>query len=413
MSRVLVIDPSIAGISGDMLLGGFIGLGFKPEKVVEVANVIEKAVPWVRDFKIRVKEVKKFKFKAWRVDVLVDEERRCRRASDLLNSIEKVSSLIGLSNKASRIALEAVKILVEAEAEVHGEDVDDVDLCEISSADTVLDTVGVAYALQELDLLNAKVYGLPIAVGGGRIQFSHGSVSIPTPVVLEIAKKKNLILVGGPVDEELATPTGVALYAVIVDEVKNLLPMTKIVAVGYGAGSRDLKSVPNILRLIIGEELEIYTEDTIYVLETDIDDVSGEILGFVGEKLVSQGALDIAFIPKIGKKGRPSFILRVLTKLQDLEKLLDIVVKETGTLGVRVMKVHRYIVPNRDIVKTAVDINGEKYEVRVKISRLGDGEVISVKPEFEDLKDISIKTGIPLRNIMKIVMDNISNEQKL
>jgi uncharacterized protein (TIGR00299 family) protein len=409
MSRVLVIDPSIAGISGDMLLGGFIGLGFKPERVVEVANVIEKTVPWVKNFKIRVEEVKKFEFKAWRVDVLVDEERRCRRASDLLNSIEKVSSLIGLSNRASRIALDAVKILVEAEAEVHGEDIGDVDLCEISSADTVLDTVGVAYALQELDLLNAKVYGLPIAVGGGKMHFSHGSISIPAPVVLEIAKRRNLTLVGGPVEEELATPTGVALYATIVHEVRSTLPMVRVYAVGLGAGSKDLEGIPNILRLVVGGNPELYVEDSIYILETDIDDVPGEILGFVGEKLVSQGALDIAFIPKIGKKGRPSVILRVLTKPQELEKLLNIIIKETGTLGVRLMRVNRYIVPNREITTVAIDINGKKYNIRIKISKLGNGEVVSIKPEFEDLRNISIETGIPLRDLMKIVMKIINS----
>lgn len=406
----LVVDPSIAGISGDMLLGAFIGLGFKPEKIIEIANVVEKIVPWVKRVRTRVEEVRRSEFKAWRVDVLVDEEGRCRRGSELLNLVEKVATTIGLNSKVFKIAYEAAKILVEVEAEVHGEDISRVNLCEISSADTIVDIVGVAYALQELGLVDAKVYGLPIAVGGGRVHFSHGVISAPAPVVLEIAKKRGLTLVGGPVEEELATPTGIAIYASIVQQVVPFYPMIKVLNVGYGAGSKELPGIPNILRLVVGEIFSEYVEDNVFMLETDIDDLPGEILGFVGEKLIAQGALDISFIPKIGKKGRPSVILRVLTKPEDVGRFVDIMVRETGTLGVRVSRIGRYIVPLRDYVVTSINVNGKRYDVRVKVSRLSSGEVISTKPEFEDLKRIAMETGIPLRELMRKIIKVIDGE---
>ncbi|MCI4436251.1 MAG: nickel pincer cofactor biosynthesis protein LarC, partial [Ignisphaera sp.] len=336
MVKSLVVDPSIAGISGDMLLSAFIGLGLKPEKLAEVAKTIESSVGWVRKVNLSVEEVRRGEFKAWGVNVSIDEERRCRRGSEIVEAVEKVSKALGLDQRAMQVALNAVNLLVEAEAAVHGEEIHEVDLCEISSADTVLDVVGAALALQELDLLNARIYGLPIAVGGGRIRFSHGSVSVPVPVVLEIAKKRNLVLIGGPVEEELATPTGVALYASIVTEIRTTYPMIRVLGVGYGAGSKELQGVPNILRLVLGEEQAVFSQDIVYLLETDVDDVTGEVLGYINEKLLSEGALDVAIVPKVGKKGRPAYIIRALTRSENLNRIIETIVRETGTLGVRV-----------------------------------------------------------------------------
>lgn len=407
MVRTLIVDPSISGISGDMFLGALVGLGFKTDRIVEVCNIVEKVVPWVKKVGVNVEEVRKHGIKSWRVNVVVEEEKRCRRGSDLLDLVEKISLMIKLSSKASKLAYEAVKLLVEVEAEVHGEEVKEVDLCEISSADTLVDIVGVSYAFQELGLLDAEIVGLPIAVGGGRVFFSHGMVSVPVPVVLGIAKRRGLILVGGPVEDELATPTGVALYATVVQHVTQVFPVVKVLDVGYGAGSKDFKGIPNVLRLVVGENLRMFDKDSVYVIETDVDDVTGEILGFVGEKLVLQGALDIAFIPKTGKKGRPATILRVLAKAEDLDKIIDIVVRETGTLGVRVSKVERYVVPLRETIVVPIDVHGKVYDVRVKISKLRNGEIVSAKPEFEDLKRVSAETGVPLRYLASKVMESI------
>jgi hypothetical protein len=404
MVKSLVVDPSIAGISGDMLLSAFIGLGLKPEKLAEVAKTIESTVGWVRRVVLSVEEVRRGEFRAWRVNVSIDEERRCRRGSEIVEAVEKVSKALGLDQRAMQVALNAVNLLVEAEAAVHGEEVHEVDLCEISSADTVLDVVGVALALQELDLLNARIYGLPIAVGGGRIRFSHGSVSVPAPVVLEIAKRRNLILIGGPVEEELATPTGVALYASIVTEIRTAYPMIRVLGVGYGAGSKELQGVPNILRLVLGEEQAVFSQDIVYLLETDVDDITGEVLGYINEKLLSEGALDVAIVPKVGKKGRPAYIIRALTRFENLNRVIETIVRETGTLGVRVLRVERVIVPVRDTIEVQLNINGKIYSIRVKVSKLGNNELVSIKPEFEDLKRVALESQVPIAEIYRKVM---------
>lgn len=408
--KTLIVDPSIAGISGDMLLGAFVALGFHPQKVIEVSKAVEKTTPWVKRLDVEVKEVRRQGFRSWYVGVDIDEEKQCRRGIEILEVLRNTAKLIGLSDKAQKIALDAVKLLIEAEAEVHSEDIEEVDLCEISSADTIVDIVGVAYALQELGLLDAEVYGLPIAVGGGTIKFSHGRITVPAPVVIEIAKRKNLAIVGGPVEEELTTPTGIALYATIVKHIVDFYPSIRVSKVGYGAGSKDIAGVPNILRLVVGETPGEYSLDNIIILETDIDDVSGEILGYVGEKLINLGALDIAFIPKVGKKGRPSTILRVLAKPNNYSELIDTIVRETGTLGVRVFNVMRYIVPYRDYRVVPLEIYGKKYDVKVKISKTSSGRVVAIKPEYEDLRKISIETGIPLKKLLDEVIKKLNYE---
>lgn len=404
MQKVLIVDPSISGISGDMFLGALIGLGLKPQRIEEIATHIEKTTPWVKRVEVSVKTVKKGEFKAWLVEPRIDEDKRCRKGLELLNTVNVVAKALGLDDKAYAIAVDTVRLLIDAEAEVHGDSVEDVSLCEISSADTVLDIVGVAFALQELDLLSSRVYGLPIAIGGGTINFSHGVISTPSPIVLEIAKKKNLILFGGVVEEEVATPTGVAIYATIVQDIVKFYPMVRVLGVGYGAGSRDFPYVPNVLRLVLGEAVKDYAQDNVVVLETDIDDVSGEILGYVMEKIMSTGALDVSCIPRIGKKGRPSVTLRVLTKPEDQDKLVDIIFSETGTLGVRVLGISRYIVPTREFIEVPVEIDGKRYSVRVKVGRSLSGEVVAMKPEYEDIKRIALETGTPLRTVVDIVM---------
>ncbi|MEM1526963.1 MAG: nickel pincer cofactor biosynthesis protein LarC [Ignisphaera sp.] len=408
--KVLVVDPSIAGISGDMLLSAFVALGFQPQNIMEVAKAIEKIIPWVKRVDVEVAEVRRHGVRAWRTGVHIDEEKKCRKGIEVINAVENIAKFLSLSDRASKIALNAANLLIEAEAEVHGEGIEDVDLCEISSADTVIDLIGVAYALQELNLLEADVYGLPIAIGGGTIKFSHGRITAPAPVVVEIAKKKNLAIIGGPVEEELATPTGVALYATIVKHIVGFYPSIRVTSVGYGAGSKDLEGMPNILRLIVGETPGEYTLDNVVVLETDIDDVSGEILGYVGEKLISLGALDVGFIPRIGKKGRPSITLRVLARTSNSEELIDAIVRETGTLGVRVFNVTRYIVPYRYFEVVSVYVNDKRYDVKVKISKTSSGKIVAVKPEYEDLKKISTETGVPIKKLIDEVMKKLSYE---
>jgi hypothetical protein len=165
--------------------------------------------------------------------------------------------------------------------------------------------------------------------------------------------------------------------------------------------------VPNILRLVLGEEQAVFSQDIVYLLETDVDDITGEVLGYINEKLLSEGALDVAIVPKVGKKGRPVYIIRALTRFENLNRVIETIVRETGTLGVRVLRVERVIVPVRDTIEVQLNINGKIYSIRVKVSKLGNNELVSIKPEFEDLKRVALESQVPIAEIYRKVMREV------
>ncbi|MCE7697628.1 MAG: nickel pincer cofactor biosynthesis protein LarC [Methanobacterium paludis] len=235
---------------------------------------------------------------------------------------------------------------------------------------------------------------MPVALGGGRIKSEHGMLSVPTPATLEILK--NVPVFGGPVDYELATPTGAAIFVNMVDEFCSFYPLIRNRKIGYGAGKHDLE-IPNILRIMNGDS-QVPT-DNVSILETNLDNVTGEVIGHTFQKLMEVGARDVTVIPTITKKNRPGHLLRVITKPSNCDKISEAIIRETGTLGVRVLPyVHRNIV-SRKIIPVEVAINGMKRKIRIKVGMIGD-EVISSKVEYEDAKKLSEETGIPLKDVM-------------
>ncbi|MEM2850072.1 MAG: LarC family nickel insertion protein, partial [Candidatus Bathyarchaeia archaeon] len=218
----------------------------------------------------------------------------------------------------------------------------------------------------------------------------------------EILKSRGYSFKGGPVEGELATPTGVALLVNIIDEVAQIHPLIKPIKVGYGAGLKELPGVPNVLRLIYGEQQPHYIQEDIYVLETNIDDVQGEVLGHVIEKLVENGAKDACVIPVTCKKSRPGYILKVISDCENLNDVVDIIFRETGTLGVRLTKTPRFIVP-REFKTVTVQIDGVDFPVKVKVAKDIEGRVFRIKPEYDELKKISSLTGIPIRELSSTI----------
>lgn len=237
------------------------------------------------------------------------------------------------------------------------------------------------------------------------MEFSHGRLPTPSPATLEILRMGGIPVVGGPVEEELSTPTGAALLVSLVDAWSSFHPEMVVAGVGYGAGSKELPGVPNLLRVSVGTPLEerLFVEP-LCVLETDLDDVDGETLGYVMERLLEEGARDVRFIPTVSKKGRPGTLLRALAYEEDLDRLVKLVMDETGTLGVRVIRCSRYVL-EREVLPVEVEVGGIRREVRVKVSRDKDGRVVQVKPEYEDLRRLSEKTGIPLRKLRQTVVE--------
>lgn len=408
--KVVVIDPSISGVSGDMMLASLIDLGADTKFFEELRRAIIKNVDGVKDLEITVRDVIKGGVKAKSVDVRTNEDHRKRSGVEMLRYVESVADEIGLGDRAKRFAIDVMKTIIDAEARVHGSSFDSVHFHELSSADTIVDVVGVAKALESLGLFNAKIYSLPIAVGKGYIETEHGLYPIPPPATLEILRSKGAKFFSGVSEGELATPTGVAIVSNLASSFIDSLPMLKIAGVGYGAGKKNFEKHPNVVRVMVGEDtsgvdgLEWLEHERIAIIETDVDDVPGEVVGYTMEKLFEVGAKDVSVIPIYMKKNRPGYSIRVLADASAYPIIVEALVKELGTLGVRVYFVDRFKAPHREIRRVDIEIGGRVHQVEVKVSRDYRGNIINVKPEYESVKKIARELNTTYRSIANAVI---------
>jgi len=320
-------------------------------------------------------------------------------------SILQGSSLRGVAQEQ---ALRALDILAAAESQVHGLPKEEARFHEIGALDALADIAGCCGALQSLKV--GRVLSRPVSVGGGYVQSVHGLLPVPCPAALEILRAHEIPWKGGPVQTELLTPTGAALLAAQVHEFLTDLPLLKAKRVGYGAGKREL-SLPNVLRGMIVEMVpaqkaqelsHAHQSDCVVQLETNLDDVTGEVLGHLMDLLIEAGALDASILPAMMKKGRSGNVIRVIARHADAEKLAKIIIKETGSLGVRVFpSLHRYIA-EREAKNVDVKIEQAVFQAAVKVSRI-DEDLLNVKAEYEDCLKIARATGLPLRRIIQKV----------
>ena len=394
LMKALLFDPS-AGASGDMILGCLLDLGADVESVREAVDSV--------GCKLEVSRQEKSHITATRAKVISD---KIYHSVNEAESILEGSSLHGI---ALENALRALDILASAESKVHGVPKTEARFHEIGALDALADIAGACAARQSLAV--ERVICRPVCVGGGFVESAHGLLSIPGPAALEIMRSHKIPWKGGPVEEELLTPTGAALLATLVDEFMSGFPLMLAKNVGYGAGNRELK-LPNVLRGIVAETISAQDMasrenqekhgDRVVQLETNVDDVTGEVLGHLIELLMASGALDVSILPALMKKGRSGNVIRAIAKHEDMESLARIIVRETGSLGVRVFpSLHRFVA-EREQRSVQVVILGQIYDANVKISRI-DGDLLNIKAEFEDCQRIAKGTGLPLRNIIKIV----------
>jgi hypothetical protein len=401
VNQIAIIDCQVAGISGDMFLGALLDLKADPEKVIA-------AIESLRDFiecgnlKVEIKDVTRRGFRAKKVDVEADKMPEMK-AAELVAVIEECAESLKLSDRAKRFASKAINTLLSSEAKLHEEDLNKIHLHEVGQIDTPAEIIGSAVALEDLGIFNSKVYSTPLAVGGGLFKFSHGTVSSPAPATLEILRSRKFPLIGGPIESELATPTGASILVNLVDEVTLFYPAVKPMKVGYGAGTKDFKAVPNVLRIVIGEPVDYHLfKDEIVVLETNLDDVTGETLGHVMDKLLLEGARDVSIIPMFTKKNRPGQILKVITDRENIERLSRLLIEETGSLGVRMYPCERRILA-RELIPIEIEIDGSREQVRVKVARDRKNKIVQLKPEYDDVKRIADRTSKPLRKLMEMV----------
>lgn len=382
--RSLLFDP-YSGASGDMIMGCLLDLGADAK---EVRRAVESV-----GCRLEISRIEKSHIAATKANIVsTDRFSNLAEAISILNG----SSMRG---KALENALRALDALASAESRAHGVPKEDARFHEVGALDALADIAGSCTALQSLGV--ERVLSLPVSVGGGFISSHHGCLPVPGPAALEILRTFRIPFRGGPVDQELLTPTGAALMAILVDEFLPEHPLIRAERVGYGAGGREL-IVPNALRGIIGDAGHDHHKDRVVQLETNVDDVTGEVLGNLIELLMDAGALDVSLMPAVMKKGRAGNVISVIARHDDLDRLAELIMRETGSLGVRVFpSLHRHVA-EREQRTVEVEIEGTVYRAAVKVSRLGSS-ILNVKPEFEDCRLIAKETGLPIRIVMKKV----------
>ena len=406
---VIVIDPLVAGISGDMLLCSLVDLGADKNKIISGIKQSEKFLSNSTIQKIDFQKIQKNGVQSTQLLLEINEDVHERKGSEIKKAIIDSVNTLELSDKGKIFAESCIDTLISSEAKIHGVPEDSVHFHEASSIDTLVDIVGITIALDNLKLFDEKILCLPISVGGGTVTFSHGTMSNPASAILEIFKNSDLKIKGNNANEELTTPTGACILTSLTNNAIDFYPSMKIDSIGYGAGQKEFDSFSNVLKIVRGTENN-FEIDTVKILETNVDDVSGEILGHLIEKLMDKGAKDVSIYHGITKKGRPTNLVSVICNDEYVDELVDTLVLETGTLGVRISESNRFIVP-RSIHEISLILDGQLFQVHYKKSSF-KGK-IDFKIEFDDLKNISNSINKSIKETDSLLRKEIEQLENL
>ncbi len=319
-----------------------------------------------------------------------------RNLPEILGIIEAAP----ISSQSKRTASEIFVALGTAEARVHNVEVAQVRFHEVGAADAIADIVCAAVGAEALGV--EKIYASPLNVGGGTVHCAHGVMPVPAPATLELLK--GIPVYSGEVQKELVTPTGAAIVRVLATSF-GPRPIMTTEKIGYGAGSRDIPHHSNVLRISVGETVELGElavssggspeEDEVVVLEANLDDQSPQIIGYVADLLLAAGALEVFTTAVQMKKSRPGTLLTVLAKAQDASKLRDLLFRESSTLGVRSRNEKRYVLARRhETVRTPWG------EVRIKVGSMA-GSDSQLAPEYEDCRRLAVEHHVPLKTVMQ------------
>ncbi|MDA7950659.1 MAG: nickel pincer cofactor biosynthesis protein LarC [Pirellulaceae bacterium] len=376
-----------SGISGDMMLGALVDVGV-PLEVLQ--NGIDSL--GLPSCQLTRSTVMKNGFRATKIGVDFEPENAHRHLSDITRLID--SSKV-LSPRQKELATNLFTEVAKAEAKVHGTTLEKVHFHEVGAVDSIADVVAAAIGWDWLGV--EKIVSSPIPTGSGKVKIAHGLVSVPAPATLEILA--GIPLGASPVEAELTTPTGAAIVKVLATEFGPIPPMC-VEAIGYGAGTRDFKEQANILRLIIGEATEadnsLQSSEALWQLETNLDDISPEIVGYVQEKLFALGALDVYSTPIFMKKNRPALMLTALVLSEKLAAAKEILFTETCTLGIRQQLI------DRDVLRReSCQIETKWGKILGKIGYLPGGEPFFT-PEYESCQKIAAQESVPLWSVYEV-----------
>jgi uncharacterized protein (TIGR00299 family) protein len=363
-----------------MVLGAVVDLGLPIERLRE--ELAKLSLP---GYRLDARRVTRSGLAATQVDVVVEASATGHRY--LCHILELVESSHLEAEVRERTA-SLFRRLAEAEAAVHGTSVEKVHFHEVGAVDSIVDIVGGVIALRWLEA--SRFVASPLNVGTGTVTMSHGTFPVPPPATARLVAG---VPVYGEGEGELLTPTGALLVTAHATEY-GPLPAMRIEKTGHGAGGRETKNRPNVLRLIVGEEAAASAGDRVVVLETEVDDASPQVLGPLVDRLLAEGALDAFFTPVQMKKGRPGVLVTVIAEPQKREPLEELLFRETTTLGIR-----RQVWDRTVLERETASVETAYGPIRVKIGRRG-GVVYNASPEFDDCLRAAGERGVAVKEVL-------------
>ena len=379
-----------AGASGNMILGALIAAGVD---AAELKSELEKLD--LPDLELAVEKVDRSGISSTHVRVEIPDEKNHRH----LPEIERIINESSLSESVKERSTAIFRRLAAAEASVHGIELSKVHFHEVGAFDAIIDIVGSCIGFEMLGI--EQFAASKIHVGSGFVDMAHGKFPVPPPAVAELLRE--IPFYSTEITGELITPTGAAIISTLSDSY-GAIPELTLEATGYGAGTRTYEKFPNVLRVMVGDAAALSEKndtDTLAVLETNIDDLSPQILGHFMDRALEEGALDCWFTPIQMKKNRPATLVSVLCRTADEQKFLELFYRETSTIGVRVRRVERH-----SLEREVASVETEFGTVDVKNSFL-DGVAVNSKPEFEDLKAAAAASGVPV----KVIADAVAKRE--
>jgi len=382
-----------SGISGDMFLGAMLDAGLSLDTLREALAGLP-----ITGYQLTLEPFHDRGIRGSRFHVLVEEQ------AQPIRHLEDIVALLDASTLTPRVrqtARSIFKCLAEAEATVHGSSIAEVHFHEVGAVDALVDIVGAAIAVEALDI--SQLYASPLPLTGGHVQTAHGLLPVPAPATLEILRRVAAPWRPCPVEGELVTPTGAAILATLA---RFEAPAIAIERVGYGFGQKKFPW-PNCLRLCLGQAAvggdEEPDVDWVNVIETNIDNMSGELLGGLMERLLAAGALDVSYTPVQMKKNRPATLITIICPPEETKELALVLLRESSTLGVRIQQVQRLKAQRvQESVETPLGM------MLVKVKRLGT-RIISASPEYEECRRVALERNMPLEEVYEVALHAIES----
>jgi uncharacterized protein (TIGR00299 family) protein len=384
-----------SGISGDMTLGALIDAGCS----VELLRAELKSLP-VPGWILTTEKVWKNGMSATYVRVQTEDQQKHRSLTTILEILTNSQLAAPVRERASRI----FQKLGEAEGYVHDASIEKVHFHEVGAVDAIVDIVGSCVGFHALGI--ERFACSVLNVGGGIAKMAHGVLPVPAPATARLLQGAPTFSNG--VQRELVTPTGAAIVATLCDSFGPQPPMT-VSAIGYGAGTADLEGQPNVVRIMIGDSVENVAQacdEEISIIEANLDDMNPQIYGYVLEKALSAGALDVYTTALQMKKSRPGTLLTVLCRPQDADKMMSLIFAETTTFGVRTHRAQRRALP-----REWVNVSTSYGSVRIKLSR-SNGHILHVTPEYDDCRKLAVEKQVPLQQVISEALRMYENSGK-